>query len=230
MRIRSNLGVIGNTQSVTVLSKGIISSMGDYTPAKAVSAWPGFLTPYGQQAYTTPGTYSWTCPNSVSSVSVVCIGGGGSGGAAYYAGGGGGGGGLGWKNNISVTPGQTYTVVVGSGGSAVSATNGGQGTSGGDSYFIDATTVKGGGGGAGTGTSSLTNTSYAGGSGGTYVGDGGGNGGAGGTSSGDSASTFTNTVSLGMSAKARGDDAIAIGHLAMVNATNGLGEIGRAHV
>jgi hypothetical protein len=29
---------------------------------------------------------------------------------------GGGGGGLGWKNNIAVTPGQSYTVVVGAGG------------------------------------------------------------------------------------------------------------------
>ena len=32
----------------------------------------------GQQAYTTAGTYSWTCPVGVASVSVVCVGGGGS--------------------------------------------------------------------------------------------------------------------------------------------------------
>ena len=50
---------------------------------------------------------------------------------------------------------------------------------GGDSYFIDATTVKGGGGGGGYGNSSAT-----GGSAGTYVGDGGGNGYSGGTGSG----------------------------------------------
>ena len=33
--------------------------------------------PIGQVAYTTPGTYSWTAPAGVTSVSVVAIGGGG---------------------------------------------------------------------------------------------------------------------------------------------------------
>ena len=53
----------------------------------------------------------WTCPTNVTSVSVVCIGGGGggNGGGFGIGGAGGGGGGLGYKNNISVTPGQTYT-------------------------------------------------------------------------------------------------------------------------
>lgn len=106
------------------------------------------VTPPGQDAYTTPGTYSWICPPGVTSVSVVCVGAGGSG----YAGGGGGGG-LGWKNNISVTPGESYTVVV---GNYVFA--GGE-----NSYFISDTTVKGGGASLGYG--------------GNFVGDGGGNGG-----------------------------------------------------
>jgi hypothetical protein len=141
---------------------------------------------FGQQTYTSSGTYSWTCPSGVTSVSVVCIGGGGGGnggGNGVGGAGGGGGGGLGYKNNIPVTPGQSYTVVVGGGGagdywdgppySANPADNGG------DSYFINATTVKGGGGGGGYGNSSAT-----GGSGGTYVGDGGGNGYSGGTGSG----------------------------------------------
>ena len=140
----------------------------------------------GQQTYTSSGEYSWTCPSGVTSVSVVCIGGGGGGnggGNGVGGAGGGGGGGLGYKNNISVTPGQSYIVVVGGGGagdawdgppfSANPADNGG------DSYFINATTVKGGGGGGGYGNSSAT-----GGSGGTYVGDGGGNGNSGGTGSG----------------------------------------------
>jgi len=105
---------------------------------------PGF----GEQAYITPGTYSWTAPAGVTSVNVVCIGGGANKTSNTHSGGGGG---LGWKNNISVTPGNSYTVVVG---------NAEQ-----DSYFIDATTVKGGG---------STNRV-----GGTYVGDGGGNGGNG---------------------------------------------------
>lgn len=92
----------------------------------------------GQVAYTTPGSHSWTAPAGVTSVCVVCVGGGSRGG-----------GGLGWKNNISVTPGNSYTVVVG--GIA------------GDSYFIDSATVAGLAGGLP--------------SGGSYVGDGGGNGG-----------------------------------------------------
>ena len=79
-----------------------------------------FGTLNGQVAYTTPGTYSWTAPAGVTSVCVVCVGGGGSG--AWQTNAispqGGSGGGLGWKNNIAVTPGQTYTVVVGAGGAA----------------------------------------------------------------------------------------------------------------
>ena len=43
----------------------------------------------GQQAFTSPGTYSWVAPSSVSSVSVVAVGGG-SGGGDYGGGNGGG--------------------------------------------------------------------------------------------------------------------------------------------
>jgi hypothetical protein len=141
----------------------------------------------GQAAFTTPGTYSWTAPVGVTNVSVVCVGGGGAGGAAYWSGGGGGGGGLGWKNNISVTAGQSYTVVVGAGGIGRTANEGGTGTAAGDSFFINATLVCGRAGGAGVGTSANDNLAYAGGAGGSFVGDGGGTGGTGGTSSGDSA-------------------------------------------
>jgi len=69
-----------------------------------------FGTPAGQQAYTTAGTYSWVCPTGVTSISVVMVGSGGGYSSANF---GGGGGGLGYKNNISVTPGTSYTVVVG---------------------------------------------------------------------------------------------------------------------
>lgn len=115
----------------------------------------------GQQAYTTPGTYSWTVPANVYDVDVVAVGGGGGG--ATYPGqfGGGGGGGLGWKNNISVAPGQQYIVVVGAGGAL--------GYGGGDSYFASSSVVYGQGG----------QTASGGGSGGSYTGDGGGNGGNG---------------------------------------------------
>ena len=120
----------------------------------------------GGVLYETPGTYSWTCPVGVQSVSVVCVGAGGPRSGTYA----GAGGGLGWKNRIPVTPGNTYTVVVGRGYAS---------SNGGSSYFIDGTTVVGGGGGSGTTV-------------GTFVGDGGGNGGRGGYMS-----TSTKTVSGG---------------------------------
>lgn len=110
----------------------------------------------GQQQFTTAGTYSWTCPAGVNSVSVVAVGAGATGTTNQS----GGGGGLGYKNNIPVTPGNTYTVVVGA-----------PGVPGGDSYFINTTTVRGIGG---------TRAD----AGGGYVGDGGGNGGAGVTDAG----------------------------------------------
>ena len=128
--------------------------------------------PNFQTEFIEPGTYQWTAPADVTSVCVVCIGGGAGGDNGYgtYSGGGGG---LGYKNNISVTPGQSYTVVVGAGGSGAgqsySAVNGG---AGGDSYFMNANTVRGAGGTRG--------------SGGSYTGDGGGTGGAGTTISGGS--------------------------------------------
>ena len=133
----------------------------------------------GEQMFSTPGSYSWTAPAGVTSVSVVAIGAGGAGGAGYWAGSGGGGGGLGWKNNISVTPGQSYTVKVGGGGVGASASNGG---TGGESYFISISIVSGGGGNGGLGGA---NSGYTGGSGGSFTGDGGANGGKGGDSASD---------------------------------------------
>jgi hypothetical protein len=132
-----------------------------------------------QISFTVPGTYSWTAPANVTSVCVVCIGGGGSGkaGGPTYNGiwaNGGSGGGLGWKNNIPVSPGTSYTVVVGVNGKFPSGGRGDSldynGSPGGDSYFISPTLVKGGGAPACANGAQYT-------AGGTYVGDGGGNGG-----------------------------------------------------
>ena len=71
----------------------------------------------GQQEYTTAGTYTWVCPAGVTSVSVVCIGGGGTGGAY-----GGSGGSLAYKNNITVSPGTSYTIIVGATNAVAGAT------------------------------------------------------------------------------------------------------------
>ena len=124
----------------------------------------------GQTEFITVGSYSWVCPPNVTSVCAVAIGGGGGGGRNLGGGASGGGGaGLAWRNNISVTPGVSYTVVVGAGGTM--ALN--SGYTGGASYFIDPSIVAGYGGGGGG-----QFTLGGGGAGGTYVGDGGGNGGS----------------------------------------------------
>lgn len=125
-----------------------------------------FTVDPGGHLFDATGLHTWTCPSHVDEVSVVCIGGGGGGGQSGSGKPGGGGGGLGWKNNISVTPGQTYNLFVGSGG----VSTGTAGTAGTSSYFINNATVSGrGGGGAGS----------AGGNGGSWTGDDGGAGGTG---------------------------------------------------
>ena len=65
----------------------------------------------GEAFFPEPGQYEWVCPAGVTKVCAVCIGGGG--GATRDEMGGAGGGGLGYKNNISVTPGETYKIQVG---------------------------------------------------------------------------------------------------------------------
>jgi len=91
-----------------------------------VSTSGALTAPVNQQSYIIPDTYFWTAPVAVTTISVVSVGGGGGGGGpavnyigsggATAAGFGGGGGGLGWKNNITVVPGESYRVVVGAGG------------------------------------------------------------------------------------------------------------------
>lgn len=88
------------------------------TPVSATT-----LAPSGQQAYTTAGTYTFTVPAGVSSVSMLCVGGGQGG----YRNGGGIGGSLAYLNNQSVSPGQNLTVVVGAAGTAGTTSVGGAG-------------------------------------------------------------------------------------------------------
>ena len=155
------------SDGINILSKAATIS---YNVASAASSSGGHV-------YTISGTYNWTAPAGVTSVSVVAVGGGGGG--DNYFGSGGTGGGLGWKNNITVIPGQTYTVVVAASGAGDATGTSDNvinaGTAGGDSYFINNSTVAGFGGPAGVPYSAGTIPSQ----GGTYVGDGGGNGGIG---------------------------------------------------
>ena len=68
--------------------------------------------PPGQVVFDTPGTTTWTVPNGVTSVSVVCIGAGNAGGASSCVHPGGGGA-LVYGNNIATTPGATINLQVG---------------------------------------------------------------------------------------------------------------------
>lgn len=92
-------------------------------------AWSGFsdsgipdpMVIGGQVALVTPGTIEWIVPDGVTSISVAVISAGQQGrvqsAAAANAGQGGC---IRWKNNIPVTPGEPYTIVIGSGGIAQS--------------------------------------------------------------------------------------------------------------
>lgn len=158
-------GVISGTP--TSVSNTIVTITATTTTTNRTSSNPFYFrvwTTPGQVEFTSTGLQSWTVPADVTTVSVVCVGAGGGGTSVYdstYPLGRGGGGGLGWKNNITVVPGQSYDVMVGAGGVAG---NGGA-PGGGNSYFINTSTVCGFGGSQN-------------GIGGGYVGDGGGNGGS----------------------------------------------------
>ena len=140
----------------------------------------------GQQAYTTAGTYTWVAPSSVTSVSVVVVGGGGAGGGNCTSGtnciggAGGGGGGLRYRNNYTVTPGGSYTVIVGAGGISADAQSA-VGFSGCNSSFNGAVVVANGGTGGGKGQTGAP--AGGGGSGACTAGGSGGSGGGGVTNS-----------------------------------------------
>jgi hypothetical protein len=105
----------------------------------------------GQQAYTTSGSYCWTAPSGVTSISIVAVGGGG-GGRGGGTQGGAEGGDLRYKNNISVSPGSNYAVVVGAGGAGSTSNI----TCGGNSSMTAGSTYTVGGGGSSCGTCNWT--------------------------------------------------------------------------
>ena len=127
----------------------------------------------GQQLFTSTGTF--TVPSGVTSISAVCVGGGGGGTYSGSADRGGGGGGLRYITTLAVTPGESLSVVVGSGGITGSALA----TSGGNSSISRGATVlleAGGGTGGYNGTGA---SGASGGTGSTIAGViGGGNGGS----------------------------------------------------
>jgi hypothetical protein len=128
--------------------------------------------------YITPGSYSWTVPDGVTTIEVVATGGGGGGGAGGYAGGNGGV----VTATLSVTPGQVLPLFVGGGG-AGSVAGGGGGSSNVDAGAADQVIAGGGGGGGGGAGGAAT-----GGNGGGSGTGSGGNGNAGNPSSGSGGS------------------------------------------
>lgn len=116
----------------------------------------GNLNAQSTDVFNTPGTFTWTVPACVTSITVDVWGGGGGGGAVWSrfdpagnsptsdeictsAGGGGGGGYT--RRTYTVIPGQTYTIVVGAGGiggvvnSSLSSNRAQNGSAGGTSTF-----------------------------------------------------------------------------------------------
>jgi len=141
----------------------------------------------GQQVYASAGSYSFLVPAGVTTICAVAVGGGGAGddgNAGDGGGGGGGGGGLAYANDIPVTPGNSYAVVVGAGGPAGASAYGSKAQNGNPSSFTVGSFAMTGNGGEG-GYPYPTNPGS---SGGTYsfsstpggVTTGGGNGGGGG--------------------------------------------------
>lgn len=119
--------------------------------------------------YSTAGTYSWTAPCDVTSITVQAWGAGAGGGYARNssgAAGGGGGGGAYASSVIAVTPGNTYTIVVGLAGVGA-INNGSLSTDGGNSTFSTNVVVAEGGF---AGSSSSSNAAAAPGLGGSIAG------------------------------------------------------------
>jgi hypothetical protein len=123
--------------------------------------------------YTTAGSFTWTCPAGVTTITVECWGGGGGGGGVWasstktQAGGGGAGGGYVKYVSYTVIPGNNYSLTVGASGSAglSGSTGSNNGGTGGNSSFNSAIIAAGGSGG--TGTTGTGNFSGVGGTAGT---------------------------------------------------------------
>lgn len=139
--------------------------------------------PVNQIPYTTAGTYTFTVPPTITSISAVCVGGGGGGGGndgdSDESGGGGGGGALAYQISIAVTPGESLTVVVGAAGAAGGNINN-DGIAGGTSSISRGATILVGAGGGGGGIYRAPGVGEVNGAGGTIVSGTGGAGGVGG--------------------------------------------------
>jgi hypothetical protein len=134
------------------------------------SVWSSVsATTSGIAQFTVGGTYNWTAPQGVSSVTIAGLGAGAGGGAGSTStSGGGGGGGEYASGSVAVTAGNNYSPIVGTGGTG-GVQPGGNGLAGGSSTMSgDAVTITAHGGTSGKGGGPVNNG--AGGAGGTGAG------------------------------------------------------------
>ena len=153
-----------NFGSALAISDSATTASGNMTTSVAgeLAEITILLNATGSVTQTFTSSSTWTCPTGVRSVDVKAWGGGGAGGQRTTSGGGGGGGGgeFAEEPTLVVTPGNSYTVTVGTGGTTGSSpVNGGSSTFPGDSVTVTAH--------GGTSTAANTTTGSAGGTGST---------------------------------------------------------------
>ena len=155
--VNGNIRIVGGGSSIITASQG-----GNSSYNAAISVTQNLAVPAVNQAtITTSGT--WTCPAGVTSIQVEAWGGGGSGGSSSTGGVGGGGAGGSYviNQNVTVVPGTSYTVTIGTGG--VANNNGSaNGTAGGNSQFSSTVPVIANGGviGANATGTGVINTAF----------------------------------------------------------------------
>ncbi|MBS1984979.1 MAG: hypothetical protein JST16_12490 [Bdellovibrionales bacterium] len=152
-QLNAKLALAGGTMTGNLaLAAAPTNSLDAATKAYVDAAGGGVNDFQYVRSYLTGVTTTWTAPAGVTRIKVEVCGGGGSGGGTAsgctYGAGGGGGGSMAWAY-YTVTPGNSYSVIVGSGGAAPSAAGAGTvGTSGGSSSFDGAVIAGGGVGGS----------------------------------------------------------------------------------
>ena len=211
--------VIGTTETATITLANDLTTDGNETLQFTLNAYPTVYVQAliidtsldivsGTSAFTSAGGGTFVVPDGVTNIGIMAVGGGAaglSGGSAGTITSGGGGGAVGFKNNITVTPGDVIAFTIGTGGSGSSA-NGGN-----TSITINSITYTAGGGIAGSSSalSSLTvGALIAGGNGGGVSGpwDGSKSGGTGGASFRPAAATGSAVVGGGGGAAGMGAD------------------------
>ena len=190
---RFNGGVIGKTNLWSSTQKGVWDVKSPYINSIVPVTGSVIIRPNvnANNLASNFVQYAWTVPAGVTSVSILAIGGGGGGSTSTLssngvAGGGGGGGALSYRNNLSVTPGDTYNVYVGYGGDGGTSSGNNNAFAGGETNVLAPNTsyvirAQGGAKGSynvtsGSGSHALGGTAY-------NYNTGGGNGGAGGNGS-----------------------------------------------